>query len=59
MFALLRDVADELNEALQIIVCDHARFDEPWFETAEVENWRDGRGLIPVGWDPEDAQPEA
>lgn len=59
MFALLRNVADDLDGALQIIVCDHARLDEPWFEEAEVENWRDGRGLIPDGWDPEGAQPEA
>lgn len=57
IFDLLREVAAELNGALQIIVCDHARFDEPWFGHAIVENWRDGRGLIPAGWEDDVAQP--
>ncbi len=57
IFELLRDVADELGGALQIIVCDHARLDEPWFEQAIVENWRDGRGLVPTGWEEEASQP--
>ena len=53
IFELLRSVAEDLNGTLQIIVCDHARLDEPWFERATVENWRDGRGLIPTGWEEE------
>lgn len=59
IFDLLRQVADDLDGALQIIVCDHARLDEPWFDRAIVENWRDGRGLVPEGWDPEDGEPKA
>jgi hypothetical protein len=55
IFELLREVADELDGSLQIIVCDHARFDEAWFDGAMVENWRDGRGLVPTDW--EDAPP--
>jgi hypothetical protein len=51
IFELLRDVADELKGSLQIIVCDHARFEEPWFEKALVENWRQGKGLIPDDWE--------
>lgn len=51
IFELLRDVAEELDGSLQIIVCDHARFDEPWFDKALVENWRHGKGLIPVDWE--------
>jgi hypothetical protein len=58
MFDLLREVADDLDGALQIIVCDHARFTEPWFDRAMVENWRDGRGLIPDGWEEDEAEPE-
>ncbi len=57
MFDLLREVADDLDGALQIIVCDHARFAEPWFDRVMVENWRDGRGLIPGGWEENGAEP--
>ncbi|MFF1962453.1 DUF3732 domain-containing protein [Streptomyces sp. NPDC058232] len=54
-FALLRDVADLNEGALQIIVCDHANLtDEEWFQDALVENWRpvDGnrQALIPTDW---------
>ncbi|MFD7757273.1 DUF3732 domain-containing protein [Streptomyces sp. NPDC059757] len=54
-FALLRDVADLNEGALQIIVCDHANLtDEEWFQDALVENWRpvDGKrqALIPTDW---------
>jgi hypothetical protein len=54
-FALLRDVADLNEGALQIIVCDHANLtDQPWFQDSIVENWRpiDGRrqALIPTDW---------
>ena len=55
IFELLRSVADDLDGDLQILVCDHARLDEPWFEPAVVEDWREGRGLIPDGWDLDDA----
>lgn len=51
IFELIRRVAEEQGGALQIIVCDHARLDEPWFNDATVENWRDGRGLVPPDWD--------
>jgi len=56
IFELLRDIADELVGGLQVIVCDHVRLDEPWFEQAIVENWRDGRGLVPTGWDDDSSQ---
>ncbi|HXR31726.1 MAG TPA: DUF3732 domain-containing protein [Solirubrobacterales bacterium] len=53
IFELLRDVADDLDGALQIVICDHARFDEEWFRRALVENWRNGLGLIPADWEDE------
>lgn len=59
MFELLRDVADELGDSLQIIVFDHARLDESWFAKATVEDWRDGRGLIPPDWEQDDAEAAA
>jgi hypothetical protein len=49
-FELVRDVADQLADRLQIIVLDHADFDEPWFEAAVVERWRAGEALIPASW---------
>lgn len=49
-FALVRDVAERLDGRLQIIVLDHADFDEPWFDDAVVERWRDGNALIPASW---------
>jgi hypothetical protein len=51
IFGLLREVVDDLDGSLQVVVCDHARFDEPWFDQALVENWRDGQGLIPADWE--------
>lgn len=49
-FVLVRDVADQLDGQLQIIVLDHADFDEAWFDDAVVERWRDGNALIPRSW---------
>jgi len=49
-FELLRDVAAALENRLQIIVLDHADFDDRWFQDAVVEKWRDGRALIPYAW---------
>ena len=52
IFRLIHDVVSDLDGELQVIVCDHARLDgEEWFAEAVVEDWRDGRGLIPDGWD--------
>jgi hypothetical protein len=50
LFALLRDVADELGGALQIIVPDHANLPNEWFQSAVVENWRGGDALVPSHW---------
>ncbi len=54
-FALLRDVADLNEGALQIIECDHANLtDEAWFQDALIENWCpvDGsrHALISTDW---------
>lgn len=49
-FALLRDVVDDLEGELQIIVCDHANLSEAWFQEAVIDNWRNGVALIPTDW---------
>jgi hypothetical protein len=59
-FALVRDIADRLDGRLQIIVLDHADFDEPWFDGAVIERWRDGNALIPSSWyGPSELDPES
>ena len=50
MFKLIHDVVAELGPHLQIIVCDHANLPEEWFQASVVDNWRDGRKLIPADW---------
>lgn len=50
-FELLRSVVEELAPDFQIIVCDHANLDEPWFQEAVGDNnWREGLKLIPDAW---------
>jgi hypothetical protein len=49
-FELIRDVIERLESKLQVLVLDHADFDEEWFRDAVVERWRDGRALIPSEW---------
>jgi hypothetical protein len=50
MYELMRDVSLELAPSLQIIVCDHANLPDEWFQEAVVENWREGRKLVPESW---------
>lgn len=50
IFELLAEVVALLDNRLQIIVCDHANLPDDWFQEAVIENWRDGRRLIPDDW---------
>ena len=51
MFLLLRDTVATQAGQLQVIVCDHVNLrNEPWFQDALVENWRNGRKLVPSDW---------
>jgi hypothetical protein len=43
-------IASDQQHGVQIIVCDHANLAEQWFQDAIVENWRDGRKLVPENW---------
>jgi hypothetical protein len=49
-FELLRDVVEALSGDLQVIVCDHANLADDWFQSAVVDNWRNGVALIPDHW---------
>jgi hypothetical protein len=50
LYELLRAVVAELNPQFQVIVCDHANLDEPWFQASVAENWRNGAQLVPEEW---------
>ncbi|MCY4108888.1 MAG: DUF3732 domain-containing protein [Chloroflexi bacterium] len=41
---------DASDGEFQIIVTDHANFNEPWFQNCIVERWREGQKLVPDGW---------
>jgi hypothetical protein len=49
-FMLFYDVVNALQGGVQIIVCDHANFTDEWFQDCLVENWRDGKALVPRNW---------
>ena len=49
-FELVNRTVSDLDGQLQVLVLDHANFDEPWFQSAIVEQWRDGTALIPAEW---------
>ena len=50
LFKLMNEASAEIGPEFQLIVLDHARFEDDWFEAAIVEEWRGGVGLIPEGW---------
>jgi len=50
LYQLMANVVRDLSPNFQIIVCDHANLDEPWFQDAVVENWRGGDQLVPAEW---------
>lgn len=50
MYQLMRDVVADLAPSFQVIVADHADLATDWFQAAVVENWREGRKLIPEAW---------
>jgi len=50
MFKFIFDVVRELSPNLQVIITDHANFSDDYFQNAIVEEWRDGKKLVPVEW---------
>ena len=50
LFQFLHDESERIGEGFQLIVLDHASFDDEWFEGDVVENWRGDAGLIPAEW---------
>lgn len=50
MFELIIEVTKKLNSEFQVIITDHARFNDEWFEERIIERWRHGKALIPEEW---------
>jgi hypothetical protein len=54
LFKKMHDFVTENNGNFQVIAVDHADFDELWFRSSIVKNWRDQSngpvGLIPSKW---------
>lgn len=50
LFSLMHSAAAEMGEGFQLIVLDHARFEDDWFRRDLVDDWRDGVALVPRGW---------
>jgi hypothetical protein len=54
LFKKMYDFAAENDGKFQFIAVDHADFEEPWFRSSIVKNWRDQRdgpvGLVPAKW---------
>jgi hypothetical protein len=50
MYKLTLEVVKDLSPNFQVIITDHADFDEPWFQECVVERWRRGSTLVPVEW---------
>ncbi|SEL99337.1 Protein of unknown function [Rhodococcus maanshanensis] len=50
LFRLIAEVVASLDGALQVIVLDHAEFEDDWFQDAVVERWRGKDALIPPSW---------
>lgn len=50
MFRLMLERILELDGELQIIVMDHVNLKDDWFQDALIEEWREGRALVPSDW---------
>jgi len=50
MFEFIFNIIQELAPNLQIIITDHADFNEDYFQASTVEKWRDGQKLVPIEW---------
>ncbi|AMO94390.1 hypothetical protein CFter6_1688 [Collimonas fungivorans] len=51
LFGLIFDIVDSLEGKFQVIITDHPDFsDDPRFQNAMRERWRDGLKLVPEDW---------
>lgn len=50
MFKFILSITKGLSPDLQVIVTDHANFSNQDFQDCVVEEWRNGKKLVPVEW---------
>ncbi|OJW77904.1 MAG: hypothetical protein BGO69_10650 [Bacteroidetes bacterium 46-16] len=50
MYEFIFKVTNELSPNFQVIITDHAKLREQYFQDAILEEWRNGEKLIPNGW---------
>ncbi|KAA0977175.1 DUF3732 domain-containing protein [Paeniglutamicibacter gangotriensis] len=50
LYKMMFDTVTAFDGELQIIVFDHADFEDSWFQESIIETWRDGTALIPREW---------
>ncbi len=50
MFDLVFEATAKLAPNFQVIITEHADLNEPWYQTAIVEKWRNGMALVPEDW---------
>lgn len=50
MFELVFEAVTKLAPHFQVIITEHADINEPWYQAAVVEKWRNGTKLVPENW---------
>lgn len=50
LFHLMYSASLGIGEGFQLVILDHAHLDDDWFNSAIVEEWRDGVALVPTEW---------
>jgi hypothetical protein len=50
IFDLFYEICSSLGGNLQIIVLQHANFPDNQYQAHIIENWRNGKGLVPSEW---------
>lgn len=50
MFSFVFEVVKQLAPDFQVVITEHADFNDKWYQDAVVERWRGGLKLIPDTW---------
>lgn len=50
VFEVVKTVSAAVPAGMQVIITEHADINEPWFQEAVTERWRQGKKLVPDDW---------
>lgn len=50
MFNFIYKIVEKLSPDLQVIITDHANFNNNYFQESIIEEWRGGNKLVPLDW---------